>query len=255
MVTGLIGHTGFVGSNLARQNAFDYYFNSSSINELAGKSFDALVCAAPSAVKWKANQDPEGDWRMVSGLINALTTCTAKVFIQISTVDVYPRPVGVDEGTLINPTENHAYGRHRFFLEEFGRQHFPQTLVVRLPGLFGAGLKKNVIFDLLHHNQIVAINEQSTYQYYNLDHLWSDIQTALNHNLQTINIATEPIITKQLAEQCFGITLDNHSVLAPVQYDMRSKHADLFGGSNGYLYGRDIVLGEISRFVTNSRSI
>ncbi len=255
MSSALIGNTGFVGSNLARQFAFDQYFNSQNSDTLRGQNFDVLVCAAPSAVKWRANQEPEQDWNMVSNLIGCLSTCTAKLFIQISTVDVYPQPFGVNEDTPIDPEQNHAYGRHRFKLEEFERTHFPRTIIVRLPGLFGPGLKKNVIFDLLHNNQIDVINEQSVYQYYNLTHLWSDIQTAARHELTTINLATEPILTKDLARECFGITLDNKSTAPSAHYNMLSQYADLFGGRGEYLYDRATVLREISEFVKDVRSI
>ena len=57
--TALIGYTGFVGSNLLRQRPFDACFNSSNIDQIAGRSFDLVVCCGARAEKWKANADPE----------------------------------------------------------------------------------------------------------------------------------------------------------------------------------------------------
>lgn len=46
----LIGHTGFVGSNLREQHEFDVFFNSRNIEEIKGGEFDLLVCAGVNAV-------------------------------------------------------------------------------------------------------------------------------------------------------------------------------------------------------------
>jgi hypothetical protein len=37
MATALIGYTGFIGSNLARQFDFDDFYNSKNIDDIAGK--------------------------------------------------------------------------------------------------------------------------------------------------------------------------------------------------------------------------
>ncbi len=39
----LIGHTGFVGGNLLRQHGFGACFNTSNIETIGGRDFDALV--------------------------------------------------------------------------------------------------------------------------------------------------------------------------------------------------------------------
>src|SRR4051812_29144381 len=58
---GLIGHTGFVGSNLARQARFDATYNSANIDSIAGQEFDLLVIAGVRAEKWIANANPDQD--------------------------------------------------------------------------------------------------------------------------------------------------------------------------------------------------
>ena len=54
MSRALIGHTGFVGSNLLNQQSFDDCFNSKNINEIEHKSFEQVICAGVSAVKCSA---------------------------------------------------------------------------------------------------------------------------------------------------------------------------------------------------------
>jgi hypothetical protein len=42
------------------------------------------------------------------------------------------------------------YGRNRARLEAWVRQHYPgRHLIIRLPGILGHGMKKNIVFDLI----------------------------------------------------------------------------------------------------------
>lgn len=68
----LIGHTGFVGSNLARTGKYDAFFNSRNSGDIRGCSFSEIVCAGTSAVKWKANRDPEADINAIDSLVQNL---------------------------------------------------------------------------------------------------------------------------------------------------------------------------------------
>ena len=93
----LIGHTGFIGGNLLRQRPFDACFNSSNVEELAGRRFDLVVCSGVPAEKWKANRDPAGDLANIERLVRALDKVDARSVVLISTVDVFINPVDVDE--------------------------------------------------------------------------------------------------------------------------------------------------------------
>src|SRR5471032_1906206 len=101
MRTALIGHTGFVGSNLLRQARFDATYNSSNIEAIAGEEFDLLVCAGVRAEKWIANANPAADRGGIDRLIQALTTVKARRAILISSVDVFITPIEVDESSPV----------------------------------------------------------------------------------------------------------------------------------------------------------
>jgi nucleoside-diphosphate-sugar epimerase len=204
MPSALIGYTGFVGSNLAAEHNFDDLFNSSSIGDIEAKSYDLIVSAGARAEKWRINQESEKDLAEIDSLIEHLKTVNTQQFVLISTVDIYKNPVDVDEDTRIDTDGLHPYGSNRYHLEKFVREQF-DGLVVRLPGLFGMGLKKNVIYDLLNDNNVDRIHHAGSFQYYNLDYVWRDIEIALGANIKLLNIATEPVRADEIAEYCFGM--------------------------------------------------
>ena len=250
MSTALIGYTGFVGSNLNQQTKFEGLYNSKNIEDIAGKSFDILVCSGAPAVKWLANKEPIKDRENLQRLMDCLAQVSAKKVILISTVDVYPVPVEVDEDTEIEVEVLQPYGKHRLELEAFVQEHF-DFLIVRLPGLFGQGLKKNIIYDFLNDNVGDWIHKDSVFQFYNLEHLWQDIQTSLEHGLTLVNFATEPTSVEEVAAEAFGFEFTHEPQQTPARYDMQTKYFHIFDGCHpGYLYGKNQVLQELKEFVS-----
>ncbi|MCB1195071.1 NAD(P)-dependent oxidoreductase, partial [bacterium] len=228
MPTALIGYTGFVGSNLNAQYSFDDLYNSKNIETIRGKEYELVVCSGARAEKWIANQNPENDLKNIQLLIDCLKQTKAARCILISTIDVYPHPFNVDEDTPI-PPENHAYGKNRFILERFVNTTF-DSLIIRLPGLFGTGLKKNAVYDFLHNNQIDKIHAHSVYQFYYLKNLWKDIAIAQNAKLPLVNFATEPVSIKEVAAHAFGIDFTNEPSYPPASYDFKTKYSALYKG-------------------------
>lgn len=249
MSSGLIGYTGFVGSNLLRQYQFDEVYNSKNIQEIRGKSFNLLVCAGVSAVKWKANKEPEADWEGIQKLLEPLLTVKVTNLVLISTVDVYPNPVGVNELSDITTEDYPAYGKHRLRLEQLVRKQFPQVHIMRLPGLYGPGLKKNFLFDLHNTNCLHLTHKDSTFQFYNLGNIWSDIQTAVEKKLDLLNITAEPVKAQDVAKRSFGVEFETVTEKPPVQYDIQTVHADAFGKTGSYLYSADYTFDHIKQFI------
>jgi hypothetical protein len=253
MPDALIGHTGFVGGTLLRQRPFDELYNSKNVEQIAGRSFGLLAVSAMPAAKWIANRDPAGDRAVLDRLAGCLRQTKADRVVIMSTVDVYPNPIGVDEDSPIDPAAQQTYGRNRLLLEKIAAEHFPRVLVVRLPGLFGEGLKKNAVYDLLHNNDVHKIHAGGVFQFYNLDHLWRDVQTANDAELPLVNFATEPVSVRDVARAAFGLDFTIDTGQPPARYDMRTKHATLFGGRDGYLSSREQVLADLKAFVERER--
>ena len=232
----LIGFSGYVGSTLLKQAPFENLYRSTNISDIEGQCFDTVVCAGAPAQKWIANREPEADRQKIEGLIAHLKTIKCKTFILISTVDVFKSPIGVDEETQVDESGLHAYGLHRRLLEKFVENHFANYLIVRLPGLVGPGLRKNVIFDFLNDNNLHAIESRGVFQFYPMVNLWYDIQTALNAGLQLIHLTAEPISVTDISKQGFGKSFDQTLDNPPATYDMRTRHAQIFGTQGHYQY-------------------
>jgi nucleoside-diphosphate-sugar epimerase len=238
MTRALLGHSGFVGSLLKKQADFDHLYRSTDIADIHGREMDCVVCAAAPAQKWLANKDPAADSRTIEGLIGHLSQVRCRTLILISTVDVFQAPIDVDEDT--RPVEHglHAYGLHRLRLENFVREHVDDHLVVRLPGLVGPGLRKNVVYDFLNDNNLHAIDSRAVFQFYPMVNLWYDIQTARQAGLKLVHLTAEPVSVAEVAGQGFNRPFHQEVAPSPAVYDMRSRHAGAFGAKGAYQYTR-----------------
>jgi dTDP-4-dehydrorhamnose reductase len=234
----LIGNSGFVGTTLLKQVRFEYVYRSTNIDAIHGESFDTIVCSAAPAQKWIAIRDPVSDRHNIESLIVHLKTVTCKTFIMISTVDVFKIPISVNEDTTIDEVGLHAYGLHRRLLETFVESHFPNHLIVRLPGLVGPGLRKNIIFDFLNENNLQAVDSRGVFQFYPMVNLWWDIQTALRAGLNLVHLTSEPISVADVSAQGFGKAFNQPTVNNPAIYDLRTRHAAIFGGAGNYQYSQ-----------------
>jgi dTDP-4-dehydrorhamnose reductase len=241
-----------VGGNLLAQAHFDHLFASANISEVAGREYSLVVCAGAPAEKWKANRNPVADAAAIERLVRPLQEVRADKFVLISTVDVYPSPVGVDETSRIDPDAGSVYGRHRYVLECFVRERF-DSLVVRLPALFGRGLKKNAVYDLLHGNRVDAIHADAVFQFYGLHRLWRDVEQLLGAGISLVNLVTEPVSMYEVAREAFGLRFQNRPPGRPPRYDVRSIHGARLGGASGYFLDKRRVLSELADFVATER--
>ncbi|HEY9294760.1 MAG TPA: hypothetical protein VIQ31_00035 [Phormidium sp.] len=254
--TGLIGCTGFVGKALLNSSVnFSHLYNTKNIESVRNQKFDLLICAAPQAKKWWANQNPEADWSVVEALIKDLRSTHAEQFILLSTIDVFPTIIDTDESFDCTSCENHAYGQHRLRLEQAVVNHFPKCHIVRLPGLFGPGLKKNLIFDLLHSNQLEKINPNSQFQWYDLGDLWPDLERIVRAEIPVIVLATEPIRTMEIHSRFFPEIAIGSEAGPAVVYDVHTCYAEVFGSNTKYIRAKERILEKLGRFIAAERGI
>lgn len=212
-----------------------------------GESFEQVVCSGIQAVKWWANKNPKDDWIAIKKLLDVLDSIDTQHFTLISTVDIYKNPVNVDEFTAIETEGLHPYGLHRYRVEQWVRERFPNALIVRLPGLYGKGLKKNLIYDILCKKDLSGFHENSRFQFYQLDRLSTDIGIASDNHLTSINLAVEPIQVTTAINAINGDSYKNETEYPPVTYDMRTVHGHLWC-RNSYIENAAECLSGIREF-------
>ena len=299
----LVGHTGFVGNNLYRYGCFDLGVNSGSVREAYGTRPELCVYAGLRAEKYLANQQPEKDRQIIEQAKENIRRIEPQRLVLISTIDIFKDPTAVDEASEADMDGLQPYGYNRLLLEKWVRENYPEALIVRLPGLFGEGIKKNFIYDIINVipfmlteakmselcSQEAAIKEyyelqdngfwkcrnlnerekealrdilkrvnfsalqftdsRSEFQFYPLKRLWNDINIALNHKVELLHTATEPVSAGEIYQYLYGKEFLNETAGTPAGYDYRTKYGRLFGQDGGYLMSKEEVLQEIKNFV------
>ena len=303
----LVGSTGFVGGNLLAKHTFAAVCHSSDITAQYGTRPDLCVYAGVPAAMFLANADPEADLAVMRAARENIRQIAPKRLILISSIAVLADSRGVYEDSPAQDTEAlPAYGKNRLQLERWVREDFPDALIVRLPALYGAGIRKNFLFDLhtitpamlkpekyselaaksplvksaytLADNGFYKLNgtadpaalrtffaandfnalaftdARSRYQFYNLGRLWSDMEAARAADVKLLHLCTPPVSAAEVYTAVTG-KADWHNELPkpPFDYDLRSRHAALLGGSGDYLCTKQQELDDITRFMRSWR--
>lgn len=249
----LVGYSGFVGSNLKNQIQFDILINSKNAVEFRNQNLNYLVFSGARAEKWKANQNPNSDSAHIDELINMASTVKADRAVLISTVDVYSETSEKNESDLAT-AKNHAYGENRLRLETFFSAHFKNSHIIRLPALFGPGLKKNIIYDFLNKNEIQKIDSRGRFQFYDLKNIAADINKVINLNIKVINIATEPIAVTELSQLFMGSPSKNEISPNFSLYNFKSEYSSYWGRHDGYLYSKDQILRALKEYILSYKN-
>jgi hypothetical protein len=244
-MNGLIGYTGFVGSNILKTLSIKKKFNSKNINLIHKYNFNILFCAAPSSLKFYANKYPKKDKKNILNLIKILKKVNCRKFIQISTIDVYNQRIHSNEISKITDKKLSSYGKNRRLLEKFIIKNFKDYHIIRLPNLIGENLKKNVIYDIVNKKKIF-INLNSIQQWYNLRNFKKDIKVIINNKIKCINLVSEPIPIKEIIKN-FSIPKITNKY-EQIKYNIKSKYSNLFNKKNYIYYKKDIIL-EIINYI------
>lgn len=164
---GIIGSNGFVGSSVLRALKSDdiVLIDRSNIDLCSSYDYSTLFICAGEPRKWFVNSNIKVATKTMVELYSIISRFRARKVIYFSSIDVYNVDFTVNDGYSIEP-----YGVTKLVLEELITKIFENCVIVRLGALFGKGLKKNFLFDLLNerHEWIEKQSPLSGFQYFNM---------------------------------------------------------------------------------------
>ncbi|MEX0811995.1 MAG: NAD(P)-dependent oxidoreductase [Chitinophagales bacterium] len=143
----VIGAAGFVGSALmkalkekGRYNVVPVVRN--DYEQLKQDQYDLIIHTAMPSRRWWALNNPLDDFEASVGLTADIAyTWNYNKIALISSVSARVQ-------------REHPYGRHKHLAEELLLNAGDENLIFRLGGLYGEGLDKGVIFDMINGNQV-----------------------------------------------------------------------------------------------------
>ena len=247
---GIIGHTGFVGSNLIKSMKFDYMYNTKNISQISEHEYNLLVCSGIPSLKWYANKYPKEDLENIDKLIECLDDVNCENFVLISTIDVYEETF--NNQSHVKCSENHhSYGRNRHHAEIELKKIFGDKLVIlRLPAVFGNNLKKNVLYDLMNNELYGRLNLCDKYQWYDVRELWKDIDFVLKDKFKffvELNLFSEPIVLKEIVDKFFP-NIDSSKLYYDcddaIKYDLTTNYF-----INNYWYCKNTVFRKMKNYL------
>ena len=256
MSIAIIGYTGFIGSYLrtkleVRENNCDLY-NSKNIQTIIGKEYDTVYCCGLPATKWMINKDPVSDLNNILNLQGYLKQAIIKKFILISTIDVYDKAkLNQNENSFM--ITNETYGKHRFMMEGWVNENYSDIHILRLPGIFGYGLKKNVVYDILN-NKYDMINPYNIFQWYYLEDLMTDIDMVVKNNIKLINLFSEPIQVIEFINAAKVIYDINEYFEFKSQLSVKYDYNTILN-ADGYYCSKNYILTRLVEFMENYKKL
>ena len=252
MKKALVGYTGFVGSNMYATGGFDGAYNSKNIEEAFGTKPDLLIYSGLRAEKYLANSDPERDLKMIQNAeenirkIDALIVRLPGLFGKnikknfiYDMINYIPFMLKADKFAELSEKEPVLKDYYQLQDNGFYKANVPDEDKKMLKG----------VFERLGFSALNFTDSRSRYQFYDLSRLNDDIDIALKNNITLWHPATEPVSAGEVFRYITGKEFVNELNGTPVNYDFRTKYAEIFGGKDGYLCGKEEVLRAVKAFV------
>lgn len=247
-----MGGSGLIGTSLQEQASFDLVFSSKDVHKIEKLDVNGsnIWLSCLPATKWKVNENIEEDIYNMQYIIKLLSKFKFNNIILFSTIDVYTdSPLESNEHYAPNITEfNYGTNRRLFEIMVSQMLTYNNLKIFRLPALFGKHIKKNILFDLLNNNQVHKIKTKSTFQWYDLNDLYKDVQDRLLLSPKIFNLFPEPMSTRRILDLFpqYREIVDN--VEQGSLYIYKTIHT-----STGFLYDRETSFNKLSKFVYETR--
>lgn len=245
MAISLIGYSGFIGQQLMKDYGKEIgnIYNSKNIKKLKDVRHDTIIIAAPSATKWQANKNPKEDLAKVFKLIEAIQGVEANEVIHLSTCDVFEYSPKLLNFELDTTFSAQPYSKHRQMLEEAVKGL--NFRILRLPTVYGQGMKKNILFDLItkNYDYLDTVNPHNQLQWINVNKIKDMISFARSHDIKVFNCATPPIANQELFD-LFKYKSKNYVSKPDIVYDMKTIY-----NTHNYIFSKKEVIEDIKEFI------
>ncbi len=187
----VLGHTGFVGQTIYSLLSKKHKVCgiNSKTNYIPTEEFDVVINCAGNAKKYLATRNPAKDFFINTNIFNTILQMKMKKFIHISSIDA-------------SKTPNNNYTISKLISEECSKLYFPKSVILRLGGMVGHGLKKNVVFDI-SKNKDLYVTYDSICNYISIKEVANIVKKIIEMdiNSKTVNIASsKPIAVKEIIE-------------------------------------------------------
>jgi nucleoside-diphosphate-sugar epimerase len=204
MKVGLVGSRGMLGRALdyeltSRGMSTFYIFRETNYHDLP--KLDLLINAGGNSKKYVAESNPIKDFQdNVETLFRLLNSPSLKntLVVHISSSEVYGNLNSsnsiTDESFLLNPSSN--YGFSKMIAEKIVEKYSENYLIFRLGGLFGKGMTKGPIFDIVN-NLPLRLTGDSTLQLLNTAEAAKKIidVIGLSNMNEIYNLASPDVLT------------------------------------------------------------
>jgi nucleoside-diphosphate-sugar epimerase len=160
MTIGVIGCEGFVGASLCRYISTTdndlVKIHRNNFDDSQEIKFDVLINAATPSKKYWALNNPLDDFQATVGLTaEVVYNWQYDKLIQISTISAQCQL-------------DHPYGINKYLAEQLVLTHNDNNLIIRLGNLFGEGLKKGIVYDIINNNTLF-VSGNSRYTFIDVD--------------------------------------------------------------------------------------
>lgn len=225
MATGLIGSSGFVGTELAKAVKIDHAVNSANLPDIYNQPIDVLYCAAPSANRIWVNNNVGQDLRNIQSICESIAKTSPNHLVLISTID-----------SLVKPET--PYGAHRKLLEQWVKANVKSYSIIRLSTIIHPNIRKNYLYDLSHGQYINNVNGESLIQWCALTDAIRIAQTDVGE----FNLFSEPILTADIVSKFFPNLVDK------IEYNKET--ASVYNQAP-YYYSRDDIFRLVEEYLGN----
>lgn len=201
MKVAIIGASGFVGKKLLKvftdkgtYEVVPVIRNNYEAEKAKGIEYDLIVHSAMPSKRWWAANNPLDDF-------DATVRLTADILYNWK-----HKKLALISSVSARIQTNHPYGRHKHVAEVLTTDFNSNNLIFRLGGLYGEGLNKGVVFDMIEGNE-VFMTEDSAFNYINTETAATLIEQQI-HKSGIIDIGARDTITIGEIANHFGFKVN-----------------------------------------------